>query len=163
MTRLLLNCLLSWIRFFQQENIYCLFILSSMLTYLNLLLFCGNPASRMLNLYLLKWGTIWNHLKPAILWYFLLKIGYSQVKFVLTPDWLKFGTGVHCFKFKVYFSKMFLTHIFSEQIWSQNLKFSKLTEIWYRGTLHCFMLITILMLIFCKFLVTPVFWANLVP
>ena len=32
------------------------------------------------------------------------------------------------------FSK-FLSFILFGQIWSQNLKFSKLTEIWYRGTL----------------------------
>ena len=31
------------------------------------------------------------------------------------------------------FSK-FLSFIFFEQIWTQNLKFSELTEIWYRGT-----------------------------
>ena len=77
--------------------------------------------------YLLKQGTTWNHLKPAettqklpkttrnhlkpvILYYFLLKISYSQDEFVLipcpkvlfgqfglkncsSPNWLKFGTG----------------------------------------------------------------------
>ena len=57
--------------------------------------------------------TIWNHLKPAMLKYFLFKISYSQVAFflVLHP--------------KVLFG----------QIWSQKLKFSKFTEIWYRHPL----------------------------
>ena len=45
--------------------------------------------------------------------FFLLKISYSRVAFVLI---------LHL---KVFFG----------QIWSQNLKFSKLTKIWYRGTL----------------------------
>ena len=33
------------------------------------------------------------------------------------------------------FFKTFVIHIFWGEIWLQNLKFSKLTEIWYRGTL----------------------------
>ena len=63
--------------------------------------------------------TTWNHLKlPETTWkqlqYFLLKISYSQDEFVLilypevflgkfclknwsSPNWLKFGTGVHCY------------------------------------------------------------------
>ena len=49
MTRLLPNCFLSWIRFFQQENVYRLFFLSSILMYLNLLSFCGDPPWHMLN------------------------------------------------------------------------------------------------------------------
>ena len=49
MTRLLLNCYLSWIRFFYQENVYCFFFLSSMLMYLNLLSLCGDPPSYMLD------------------------------------------------------------------------------------------------------------------
>ena len=60
--------------------------------------------------------TTWNHLKPAEsshIIVFLLKISYSQVEFVLI---------LHP---KVFFGK----------IWSQKLKFSKLTKIWYRGTL----------------------------
>ena len=35
--------------------------------------------------------------------------------------------------FNVYFFKLFVIHIF-QQIWSQNLKLSKLTEMWYRCT-----------------------------
>ena len=60
--------------------------------------------------------TILNHLKPAETSHiivFLLKISYSQVEFVLILD----------------------TKVFFGQIWSQKLKFSKLTKIWYRGTL----------------------------
>ena len=40
-----------------------------------------------------------------------------------------------CFEFNGYFFKSFLIHIFFWQICSQNLKFSKLTEIWCRGSL----------------------------
>ena len=68
--------------------------------------------------YWLKQGTTWNHLKPpricmksAILWYFLLKISYSQVAFAVipclkvffgqiwasSPNWLKIGTDGHCY------------------------------------------------------------------
>ena len=54
----------------------------------------------------------WNHLNAAILLYFLLKISYSQVAFVLI---------LHP---KVFFG----------QIWYRKSKFSKLTEIWYRRT-----------------------------
>ena len=68
--------------------------------------------------YLLKRGTTWNqlkYLKPPETSHiiFLLKISYFQVKFVL-----------------ILHPKVFL-----RQIWSQKLKFSKLTKIWYRDTL----------------------------
>ena len=33
--------------------------------------------------------------------------------------------------FNVYFFKIYLIHVFWRQIWSQNLKIFKLTEIWY--------------------------------
>ena len=50
---------------------------------------------------------------------------------------MKFGTEVHSYMLisilMFIFSKI-LWFIFFEQIWTQNLKFSKLTEIWYRGT-----------------------------
>ena len=76
-----------------------------------------------------------NHLKPAILQYFLLKISYSQVEFVL----------------------ILCTKVFLGQIWSEKLKFSKLTKIWYTGTLlHPYFNIS-------KIFLTHVFWANLVP
>ena len=66
-------------------------------------------------------------------------LGYSQVKFdlILHP--------------KVYFG----------QIWSQKLKFSKLTKIWYRGTMiypHFGFNIY-----FSKIFVIHIFWVNLVP
>ena len=69
--------------------------------------------------------TIWNHLKPAILKYLLLQISYSHIEFVL----------------------MLQTKVFFGQIWSRKLncetkfaqkvirKFSKLSEIWDKGTL----------------------------
>ena len=142
--------------------------------------------------------TIWNQLKPATLQYFLLKISYAQVEFILilrhkvffrqiwsqklrfsklTQNWYRDTLLYPYFEFNVYFSKIFDTHIFLGkfdpkiwsssnslkigievdccmlitvlmfilskflsfiffgQIWSQNLKFSKLTEICYRGTL----------------------------
>ena len=55
----------------------------------------------------------------------------------------------------------FFSFIFFGQIWFQNLKFFKLTEIWYRGRLlyayfsfdACFF----------KTFVVYIFWANLVP
>ena len=54
------------------------------------------------------------------------------------PKWLKFGTGVHCYMLitilTFIFSK-FLSFIFLGLSWSQNLNFSKLTEICYRVTL----------------------------
>ena len=53
-------------------------------------------------------------------------------------NWLKFRRRKHCYMLitvlMFIFSKFFLI-IFFEQIWSQNLKFFKLTEIWYRGRL----------------------------
>ena len=57
--------------------------------------------------------TIWNQLKPATLQHFLLKISYAQVEFILI------------LRHKVFF----------RQIWSQKLRFSKLTQNWYRDTL----------------------------
>ena len=53
-----------------------------------------------------------------------------------------------CFEFNGYFFKSFLIHIFFWQIWSQNLKFSKLK---FGAGVHCYMLITILTLVFSKF------------
>ena len=52
---------------------------------------------------------------------------------------MKSGTDIHCFilvsNLKLIFKKNFFTIIFFWQIWSQHLKFSKLTEIWYQGIL----------------------------
>ena len=99
--------------------------------------------------------------------------------------------------------KILFIHIFLGQIWSQNLKFFKLTEIWYSGTLlhvfydfsvyffkkffihiilgkvgskvcfsnwmkfgtrtHCYMLITVLMPNFSKYLPFINFWHKLHP
>ena len=78
--------------------------------------------------------------------FFILKISFSQVRFGPKnwsyPNWLNFGTRVHLYilisNLIFTFSKS-LSFIFSWAIWSQNLKFSKLTKIWYRGTLlHCY-------------------------
>ena len=79
-----------------------------------LIKFAGKP-------YLLKRGTTWNHLKPAkTTWnqpyysifhlkqvilrlslslYSTLKslLGKSGLKIWNSPDWLRFGTGVHCY------------------------------------------------------------------
>ena len=51
--------------------------------------------------------------------------------------------------------------VFSGQIWWQKLKFSTLTEIWYRYTLlyPCFEF----NVNFLNFFFTRIFWANLVP
>ena len=83
-------------------------------------------------------ATIWNHLKPVILQYFLPKISYSQVEFILI---------LHL---KVFF----------EQLWSQKLKFSKLTKNFVRDTLlyphfECYVY-------FSKTFVAHIFCANLV-
>ena len=85
-----------------------------------------------------------------------------------SPNWLKSGTDINCFIlvsnsmliFLIFFHSYFLG-----QIWSQNLKFSKLTEIWYQGTLlyvyHDFNIY------FCKIFVLHnfggKFGSNLVP
>ena len=97
--------------------------------------------------------TTLNRLKPHEISHiivFLLKISYSQVAFVLvlqpkvfwgkfgpknwsSSNWLKFGIGVNCY---ILMSNLkFVFKIFVIHIWSQNLKSSKLSEIWYRGTL----------------------------
>ena len=51
---------------------------------------------------------------------------------------MKFGTGVHCYWLVTILTFIFRNSVhwyFFEQIWYQNLKFSKLTKIWYWGTL----------------------------
>ena len=53
-------------------------------------------------------------------------------------NWLKFGTVVDCYmliSILMFIFSYFLSVIFFGQIWSQNLKFFKLSEIWYRGRL----------------------------
>ena len=85
-----------------------------------------------------------------------------------SPNWLKSGTDINCFIlvsnsmliFLIFFHSYFLG-----QIWSQNLKFSKLTEIWYQGTLlHVYHDFDIY---FCKIFVIHSFLgkfgSNLVP
>ena len=58
------------------------------------------------------------------------------------------------------FSKNF-SFIFFWQIWSQNLKFFKLTEIWYLGILlYAYFDFDVY---FLKIYVIHIFWANLVP
>ena len=56
----------------------------------------------------------------------------------IPSNWLKFLRGIHCYMLItvliLIFSKFF-SFIFFGQIWSQNLKFLKLTKIWYRGRL----------------------------
>ena len=80
-----------------------------------------------------------NYLKPAYCSIFLLKISYSQVRFALI---------LHAI-------------VFLGQIWSHKLKFSKLTEMWYRHTLlYPYFEFNVL---FSKFLTFIFFWANLVP
>ena len=79
-----------------------------------------------------------NHPKPATLQYFLLKISYSQVAFVLI---------LHP---KVFFG----------QSWSQNLKFSISTEICNRFTL-VYAYYNLMFILF-KFLSVIFFGANLV-
>ena len=97
--------------------------------------------------------TTWNQPCNSI---FLLKISYSQVDFVpifhpkvfigqkyglknwSSPNWLKYGAGVHFYIIisnLMFISPKFLSLTFFGQIWSQNLKLSKLIEIWYRVTL----------------------------
>ena len=55
-----------------------------------------------------------------------------------SPNWLKFGT-VYCYtlisNLMFIFPKIFVICIFLWQLWSQNLMFSKLIEIWCRFTL----------------------------
>ena len=64
---------------------------------------------------------------------------------------LQRGTLLHAYyDLNVYFFQKFCQSYFLGKIWSQNLKFSKLTEIWYSGTL--LYVITTLMFIFYKVL-----------
>ena len=54
------------------------------------------------------------------------------------PNWLKFRSGVHCYLLITILTFIFfkiLSFIWFGEIWSQNLMFSKLTEIWYKGNL----------------------------
>ena len=81
------------------------------------------------------------------------------------PNSLKFwyrGTLLYpYFDFDVYFSKIFVINILFGQIWSQNLKFSKLTEIWYSSTfLYTYFGFNVY---FFKIFVIHILWANLVP
>ena len=81
-----------------------------------------------------------------------------------SPNWLKYGTGVHCYIFisnlMLIFQNICHSYFFG-QIWSQNLKFSKLNEILYRDTLlHAYYDFHVY---FFKILSFILFWANLVP
>ena len=84
--------------------------------------------------------TTWNHLKLSETTHivFLLKKSYFQVGFVLI---------LH-------------PKVFFRQIWSEKLKFSKLTQIWYRRTL--LYVNFIFNVCFSKFLSFILFWANFV-
>ena len=56
----------------------------------------------------------------------------------ISSDCLKFRRWVHCYMFitvSMFIFSIFLSFIFFGEIWSQNLKFFKLIEIWYRGRL----------------------------
>ena len=77
---------------------------------------------------------------------------------------LKFGTGVTCYILisnLIFIFSEFLSFIFFWTNLVQNLKFSKLIEIWYGGTFlyayHDFKVH------FFKSLFIHIFWANLVP
>ena len=95
-------------------------------------------------MYLLKIKTTENTWKNRIIVLFYL---YSILKFFLgkfslknwsSRNWLKSGTDINCFIFvsnSMLFFLFFFHSYFLGQICSQNLKFSKLTEIWYKGTL----------------------------
>ena len=56
---------------------------------------------------------------------------------VLHIDWnlVQIYIALSLFRIQCQFFKFFLHSYFLGRIWSQNLKFSKLTEIWYQGTL----------------------------
>ena len=79
----------------------------------------------------------------------------------MTKVWYVGYFAISLFRIYGLFFPHFCHSSFFGQIWSQNLKFSKLTEIWYR--LHCYMLFTILMFIFSKNFVTHAFgqiWSH---
>ena len=104
--------------------------------------------------YMKPFETTWNQSYCSI---FVPKINYSQVAFIQIlqpkvvfgqiwspklsfPNWRKFGAGVHCYILTsnlIFIFSKFCHSYFFEQVWSQNLKLSKLTEIWYRCTLLC--------------------------
>ena len=64
-------------------------------------------------------------------------LGKFGPKIWSSPNWSEFGTGIYCYMLvtilMVIFSK-FLSFIFFGKIWSQNLTFSKLTEVWDKCT-----------------------------
>ena len=72
---------------------------------------------------------------------------------------LKFATEVHCYMLVRILT--FIFSIFFGQIWSRNLKYFKLTEITYRGTLLC--AYCNFDVYFFKIFVIHIFWANMVP
>ena len=77
---------------------------------------------------------------------------------------LKFATEVHCYmlvRILTFIFSIFFSFIFLGQIWSRNLKYFKLTEITYRGTLLC--AYCNFDVYFFKIIVIHIFWANMVP
>ena len=67
-------------------------------------------------------------------------LGKFDLKVWSSSNWLKFGTEavIDCYmliSILMFIFSKFLSFIFFRQIWSQNLKFSKETDIWYSGTL----------------------------
>ena len=118
--------------------------------------------------------TTWN--QPHYITFYLKKViprlrlsYYSTLKCFLAN--LVSKTNVHqidwntllytYFHFNIYFFQNFCHSHFFGRIWSQNLKFFKLTEIWYRGKLlYAYYNFNVY---FFKIFVTHVFWANLFP
>ena len=65
-------------------------------------------------------------------------LGKFALKIWSSSNWLKIGTEVDSYmliSILIFIFSKFLSFLFFGQIWSQNLKFSKLIEIWYRCTL----------------------------
>ena len=83
---------------------------------------------------------------------------------VVQINWNLVATGVHCYMLiatlMFIFSKIF-SSIFFGLIWSQNLKFFKLTEIWYRDSLpYTYFDFNVFFQNFCH---SYFLWENLVP
>ena len=87
--------------------------------------------------------------------------GKFAPKILSSSNWLKSCKGVHCFILITILMFIFpKCLIFFALSWSQNLKFSKLTAIWYRDTLlHTYYDFNVY---FFKILIIFL-WANLVP
>ena len=117
-------------------------------------------------------GTTWTSHIIA----FLLKISYSQIAFVRmphlkvflgkfgpknwsSPNWLKVGTGLHCYTLITILMSIFQNFVIQKH-WTNLISKSNVLQIDARA--HCSMLITVFMCNFSKYLLIN-FWGKFHP